>query len=155
MLSNTSILTSFFVLVVVRFEQHYLLIQERKYGQEWFLPAGRVEPGESLVQAAKRETFEEGGISIVLEGILRIEYSPQASGSARVRVIFVAKPQNDPSPKSQADQHSLQARWVRIEELEHFSLRGDEVREIFQYVAQGGPIYPLGLITEEGAPFKF
>jgi 8-oxo-dGTP pyrophosphatase MutT (NUDIX family) len=155
MLSKTSIPTSFFVLVVVRFEQRYLLIQERKYGQSWYLPAGRVKPGESLVQAAERETFEEAGIPIVLEGIVRIEHSPEANGSARLRVIFVAKPQTDQSPKSEPDKHSLQAQWVMLEELDDFALRGEDVPEIFQYIAQGGPIYPLDLITVEGAPFVF
>jgi phosphatase NudJ len=33
-------------------------------------------------------------------------------------------------------------------------LRGEEVREMFQYVASGAPIYPLDLIAIEGAPFK-
>lgn len=59
--------------------------------QGWWLPAGRVDPGEDFVTAALRETLEEAGIKVQLEGILRIEYSPFVSGGARQRVIFLAK----------------------------------------------------------------
>ena len=37
------------------------------------------------------------------------------------------------------------------EELERLELRGTEVVEIFRYVAGGGPIHPLSVITSEGA----
>ena len=53
--------TWFFVLVAVRRGDLFLVLQERKHGQLWYFPAGRVEPGEDLITAAKRETFEEAG----------------------------------------------------------------------------------------------
>jgi 8-oxo-dGTP pyrophosphatase MutT (NUDIX family) len=56
--------TWFFVLVVVRKENRFLLIQEAKADQPWYLPAGRVEFGEDFITAAKRETQEEAGINI-------------------------------------------------------------------------------------------
>ncbi len=155
MLSQSSILTSYFVLVVVRLDDRFLLIQERIHGQKWYAPAGRVEPEEHFVSAARRETLEEAGISVEIEGILRIEYSPQFYDTARLRVIFVAQPKDKNNPlKAEADEHSLQARWVKLSELNSFPLRGDEVREIFQYVADGGTIYPLKILSFEGAPFK-
>lgn len=153
MISASSIQTTYIVLVVVRSEDRYLLIQEYEHGQLWFLPAGRVERGESLVKAAHREALEEGGLEIDLEGILRIEHSLTVYGSARLRIIFLARPKGDAAPKSQPDNHSLQARWVTLEELKGFPLRGDEVQEIFQYVAGGGAVYPLGLLTREGTPW--
>ena len=44
--------TWFFALVVVRQGDRFLLVHEAKHGQDWYLPAGRVEPGESLTDAA-------------------------------------------------------------------------------------------------------
>jgi|YNPNPStandDraft_1061719.scaffolds.fasta_scaffold65748_2 8-oxo-dGTP pyrophosphatase MutT (NUDIX family) len=145
--------TWFFVLVVVRLGRRYLLVRERKHGQLWYLPAGRVEPGETFVQAAQRETLEEASIPIVIEGVLRVEHSPQPDGTARVRVIFIAHPADDTPPKIHADQESLGAGWFTLDELETLPLRGDEVREIFRYVNQSPSIYPVGLITYEGAAF--
>ena len=65
-----------FALVVARLGHRFLLVQERKHGQTWSLPAGRVESGESIAEAAVRETLEEAGVPVLLDGILRIEYSP-------------------------------------------------------------------------------
>ncbi|MEI8382948.1 MAG: NUDIX domain-containing protein, partial [Planctomycetota bacterium] len=57
-LSREPIPTWFFVLVAVRHNNKYLLIHEAKHGQLWYFPAGRVEPGEDFIAAAKRETLE-------------------------------------------------------------------------------------------------
>lgn len=146
--------TSYFVLVVVRLEDRFLLIHECKHGQHWYVPAGRVEPGETLVEAARRETLEESGVPVVIEGILRIEHAPFADGKARVRVIFVGRPQDNTPPKSIPDEESLEAGWFSLEELDDLSLRGKEVKEMLQYVASGAPIYPLDLIASKEAFFK-
>jgi len=34
--------TWYFALVVVRLQHRFLLVHERKHGQKWYLPAGRV-----------------------------------------------------------------------------------------------------------------
>lgn len=142
----------FFVLVVVRLGRRFLLVHERKHGQLWYLPAGRVEPGEDFVTAARRETKEEAGIDIDVDGILRLEHSPRLDG-ARVRVVLVAHPHDDAPVKSAPDDETLGAAWVTLEELASLPLRGPEVREIFEHVARGGAIYPCSLLTPEGAPY--
>lgn len=152
-MARTPIQTWFFALVVVRLGHRFLLVHERKHGQLWYLPAGRVEPGERLVDAAKRETLEETGVPVEIEGVLRLEHSPRADGTARVRVIFVARPTDDTPPRDGPNDDTLGARWVSLDEMDRLPLRGPEVREIFGHVASGAPVYPLDLITEEGAPF--
>src|SRR5262249_52190944 len=112
-MAREAIPTWFFTLVVVRKDDHFLVVEESKHGQLWYLPAGRVEAGESLEQAAVRETLEETGVPVVLEGILKIQHTPRA-GSARVRVIFLARPADDTPPKSVADSESLRAAWVTL-----------------------------------------
>jgi 8-oxo-dGTP pyrophosphatase MutT (NUDIX family) len=141
--------TYFFALVVVRLGHRFLIVHERKHGQLWYLPAGRVEAGESLIDAACRETLEETGVPIVPEGILRIEHST-VSGGVRCRVFFVARPKDDTPPKHVPDAESLEAAWVSLDELARYPLRGDEVADIFRYVANGGPSYPLSLLCAEG-----
>ncbi len=137
----------FFVLVVVRLGRRFLLVHERKHGQGWYLPAGRVEHRESLVEAARRETLEESGVRVTLEGIVRVEHSPLPQAT-RVRVVFVARPSDDGPPKSTPDDHSLEARWVTLEELDQLPLRGDEVKTLLSSVANGAPVYPLTLLLE-------
>ncbi len=106
-MSREPIPTWYFALVVVRLGHRFLLVHERKHGQLWYLPAGRIEPGESFIAGACRETLEEAGIPIVVEGILRIEHAWRSDGTARCRVIFVARPKDDTPPKTVADAESL------------------------------------------------
>jgi 8-oxo-dGTP pyrophosphatase MutT (NUDIX family) len=149
-MARTPIPTWFFVLVVVRQGDRFLLVQERKYGQQWYFPAGRVEPGESLAAAACRETLEEAGLHVRLDGVLRIEHQLIAGG-ARVRVLYTAQPIDDTPPKQQPDQESLGAAWVRLDDLARLPLRGDEVARVLTEVSQGAPIYPLSVIAPEGS----
>lgn len=142
-----------FAVVVVRRGDQFLLVHERKHGQLWYLPAGRVEPGETFELAALRETREETGIPVRVLGILRVEHSPSASG-ARMRVVFLAEPIDGTPPKSEPDEESLGASWVRLEELASHPLRGEEVRELFAYVAENGPVYPLSVLQPEGMPYR-
>jgi 8-oxo-dGTP pyrophosphatase MutT (NUDIX family) len=149
-MARTPIPTWFFVLVVVRQEDRFLLVQERKYGQQWYFPAGRVEPGESLAAAACRETLEEAGLRVQLDGVLRIEHQ-LIPGGARVRVLYTARPLDDTPPKQQPDEESLGAAWVRLEDLARLPLRSDEVARVLTEISQGAPIYPLSVIAPEGS----
>lgn len=142
-----------FSLVVVRRGNQFLLVHEKKHGQLWYLPAGRVEPGESFGEAAVRETYEESGIVVRLTGIVRIEHSPSEDG-ARMRVVFVGEPADQRPPKSVPDESSLGAAWVTLDECgsKKYPLRGGEVLELFAHV-QKKPCAPLSLLTVEGAPY--
>ncbi|HYT92848.1 MAG TPA: NUDIX domain-containing protein [Gemmataceae bacterium] len=145
--------TWYFAVVVVRRGDRFLLVHESKHGQLWYLPAGRVEPGESFVAAACRETLEESGVPVRVVGVIRVEHSPMPA-AARLRVVFLAEPVDDTPPKSEPDEESLEAAWVSLDELDRFPLRGEEVRELFTYVAAGGPIFPPSILQPEGRPYR-
>ena len=150
---RTPIPTWFFVLVIVRWQDQFLLIQERKHGQRWYLPAGRVEAGETLLQAAQRETLEESGLLVTLDGIVRVEHTPMPEGGARCRVIFTAQVAG-PRPTLGPTADSLGGAWIGVNDLSQYELRGTEVADYFSYLTKGGTTYPLSLLTFEGAPFS-
>ncbi len=141
--------TWFFVLVVVRHGDRFLLVQEAKPGEPWYLPAGGVEPGETLLAAAERECIEEAGIPIEVDGVLRVEHAPLAGGTARVRVILAAHPRASTAPKQVADSESLGADWYTLADMKHIDLRADEVFRYCDYVARGGAVFPLDLLSAE------
>ncbi|MCA9651412.1 MAG: NUDIX domain-containing protein [Myxococcales bacterium] len=141
-----------FALIVVRLGPRFLLVHERKHGGGWYLPAGCIEAGETIVDGAVRETLEEAGIPVVLDGILRIEHSPQSSGHVRMRVIFHAHPADDTPPKAEPDGESQGAGWFLPAQLRELPLRGSEVLRIVEDVERGAPVHPLSLLAPEGTP---
>lgn len=147
-MARSPIPTWYFALAIVRLGHRFLLTQERKYGASWSIPGGRVEPGETLTAACVREVLEETAIPVRLDGIYRIEHAPSPSG-ARVRVIFAATPLDDTSPKTVADEESLKAAWLTLDEIKRLPLRGSDLRSLLESVAEGRGIMPLDILGDE------
>lgn len=141
--------TCFATLVVVQQDEKFLLIQETTFGNTWYLPAGRVNTGESLNEAAKRETLEEAGIEVELDGILKIEHLPDKDNNF-VRVFYRAHPLSNKKVKNVADSHSLQAGWFTLKEIEELPLRDGEALLACRYAHSHPDLAPASLIITEG-----
>lgn len=141
--------TWFFVLIVVRDGDRFLLVQENKPNRPWYIPAGRVEPGEGLLEAAEREALEESGVAVEIERLIRVDHTPFPENVSRVRVYLVARPVDDSPPKTDPDSHSLQAAWFTLDEIRELPLRGEEAYLLCQYVAMDAPLYPLDVLGVE------
>jgi 8-oxo-dGTP pyrophosphatase MutT (NUDIX family) len=130
---------SLFVLAVVAHQGRYLIVEERD--GTFYLPAGRVEPGENLMAAIVRETIEEAGMLIGLRGILGIDHSSGAAGG-KLRFCYVGYPAIAQPPKSQPDQHSRGAAWLTKDELERRPLRHPEVLDWITRWERNEPLLP-------------
>ncbi len=140
--------TSYYAFVIVQKDNKFLLIQELRYQQHWYLPGGKVEIGENILEAAKRETQEEAGIPITLDGILQIEHKTLLNhNTIRLRVFFSAHPQDNTPPKTHPDEHSLGAGWFTLEQINQMPLREKNLLELCKNLSQGRQIYPLELLT--------
>lgn len=140
--------TWFFVHTIVRKDDKFLLIHERKHGQTWYLPAGRVDPCERLDKAAVRETLEESGVKVVLDGILAIEHLALKTYT-RVNTIFVAHPTDDTPPISEPNEHALEARYFTIAEIPELLLRDFGIIRLLDLVEKGATVYPLNILSTE------
>lgn len=128
----------FFVFVVVEHEGRVLLVREAKHGQLWYCPAGGLEAGEGIREAAVRETMEEAGVLIEPTGLLRVDqqwFPSDGAGGGLVawwRFVVRARPARGArvTPKMYADHHSLEARWVAPEAVADYALRHHEVIEL-------------------------
>ena len=77
---------------VIEQEGKYLLIQEARediYGK-WNLPAGRLDPGETVSEATKREIYEECGFRVELTGVCQIG-SWKLVDNIAIGIIFSTK----------------------------------------------------------------
>ncbi|MCB9437428.1 MAG: NUDIX domain-containing protein [Anaerolineales bacterium] len=59
---------------VVRDDNGHILMQKREDFRVWTIPGGKLDYDETLEQAAHRETFEETGIEIELDGLQGVFY---------------------------------------------------------------------------------
>ena len=81
--------------VIVR-DGKYLMVEERDKATGKLVfnqPAGHLEQGESIAQAALRETLEETGWQVELIGVLGIAlYRAPKGGTTYYRTTFLARP---------------------------------------------------------------
>ncbi|XP_030579523.1 8-oxo-dGDP phosphatase NUDT18 [Archocentrus centrarchus] len=130
--------------VIFNEKKEVLMVQEAKPDcyKQWYLPAGRVEVGESLEEAMKREVKEEAGFESEPITLLLV----QEQGPQWIRFIFLAKVTGGILKSlSAADQESLQASWWDRQSA--LQLRG---RDILRLIDSGlkyfqSPCHPITL----------
>jgi len=135
------------VATVIEQDQRFLMVKETRNGQQVInQPAGHVEPGEDILQAALRETMEETGWRGTLTSFLGISthFAP-ASGVTYYRMSFAAKPEyfND---RAVIDPDIDMALWMSLDEIkaQQESLRSPMVLSCIEdYLA--GRIFPLDI----------
>lgn len=65
------------VAAIVRRDDGQILLERRSDCGWWGLPGGRVEPGESITEAALREVFEETGLTVRITGLVGLYSEPE------------------------------------------------------------------------------
>ena len=134
--------------VIVEHAGQILLVREAKHGQGWYAPAGGLEAGETIREAAIRETHEEAGIIVEPTALLRVEQNwfPAEGGEGLVswwRYIVRARPTGDLTPKNWPDRHSLEARWVHPDAIGILPLRHPEVIDLVEFALHFASSVPL------------
>ena len=71
--------------------ENKILLTQRDDFETWILPSGGVEDGESIAQAAVRETKEETGLDVELTRLVGV-YSRLSNMSPGYMVLFAARP---------------------------------------------------------------
>ena len=140
------------VATVVEKDGKFLFVEEHTEGVTHTVfnqPAGHVECGESIVQAAIRETMEETGHAIEVDSLLGIyTYTPPMfPDRTYYRFCFLAHVL-EYFPEAELDTGIIGPKWMTLEELlETARARSPLVIKAVQD-ALSGQKYPLSLIYE-------
>lgn len=147
------------VAAVVMDGDRFLLVEERDRlnpvatATVFNQPAGHLEAGESLIEAAHRETLEESGWEMTLEGYLGLYINTAPNGVVYHSHTFLARPTGRVSET--LDEGITGADWydtAQIRALEQAGrLRSPLVARRIHDALEGRP-YPLTLIRDLDHP---
>jgi len=113
--------------VAVTNEAGELLLIRRSDNSNWALPGGAVDAGESLTQAAVRETREESGIDCEVTGLTGIYTDPRhvllytSNGEVRQEFSIVLTARaigGQPAPSSETSD----VRWTALADLDSYEM---------------------------------
>ncbi|CAB3226743.1 unnamed protein product [Arctia plantaginis] len=115
--------------VIINEANEVLMMQEAKEScaGKWYLPAGRMETGESIVQAVAREVLEETGLECTPTTLLVVE----TAGGMWYRFVMTARVVGgELKTPAKADKESLQAKWVA--DLREITLRSNDIIHLIE-----------------------
>jgi ADP-ribose pyrophosphatase YjhB (NUDIX family) len=113
--------------VVVVNDAGEILMIRRTDNDNWAVPGGAIDLGESVAQAAVRETREESGIECEITGLVGIYSDPKhvllytSNGEVRQEfsIVLTARPlSGQPTPSSE----SSEVRWVPVAEVGEYTM---------------------------------
>lgn len=137
------------VATIIKVDERFLMIEEYAHGDTPVInqPAGHIEEGETIVEAAKRETLEESGWHVDPIGLVGFYVFKAPNNVTYHRYCLFADAVSE-VPNAKLDTGIIAAHWLTLAEIEASTqLRSPLVlTSIKDYLA--GKRYPLDLITE-------
>jgi ADP-ribose pyrophosphatase YjhB (NUDIX family) len=129
--------------VIVVNDSDEILLIRRSDNANWAVPGGAVDLGESLTQAAVRETKEESGIDVEVTGLVGIYTDPRhivfytSDGEARQEfsIVLTARPVGG-QPQTSAE--STEVRWVGPQHLDGLDMDRSMRLRIGDYLSRPG-----------------
>ncbi|MBT8138148.1 MAG: NUDIX hydrolase [Gammaproteobacteria bacterium] len=136
------------VATVIEQDGRLLFVEEMSQGERVInQPAGHLEPNESLVEAAVRETLEETGWHVAITGLLGVAlYRSEQSGETYHRTTFVGKTLQQHS-NATLDPAILATHWLTLDEARAHAARPRSplvLHFVEQYLQ--GQIYPANIV---------
>ncbi|MFT3930750.1 MAG: NUDIX hydrolase [Spongiibacteraceae bacterium] len=137
------------VATIVEDNGRFLLVEEYAGNDQLVFnqPAGHLEQNETLIEAAVRETLEETGWTVEIQGLVGIGlYTAQSNNTTYYRTCFFAKPISHDANRK-LDTGIERAVWLTFEEIKALAprMRSPLVTKVIEQYLDGHR-YPLSSI---------
>ncbi|ONI79105.1 NUDIX hydrolase [Kribbella sp. ALI-6-A] len=132
--------------VVIENEAGEVLVIQRSDNGNWAVPGGAIDLGESMTQAAIRETREETGIECEITGLIGIYTDPKhiilytSNGEARQEFSILLKGRALSGTPTPSDE-STKVEWVATSQLDSLQMDRSMQMRIEQYLRRSDTPY--------------
>ena len=138
------------VATIIERDNRFLMVYEEADGKKVYnQPAGHLDPNETLNEAAIRETLEETGWTVELNGVVGVNlYTAPSNGITYFRTTFIANAVSHDATRA-LDTGIIEAVWLTYEELlaHKDQLRSPMTLQIIEeYLA--GRRFPLNVVGD-------
>ncbi len=127
-------------------DQGELLLIRRSDNDNWALPGGAMDLGETIADAGVRETREETGIDCEIERLVGVYTNPRhvmlytSNGEVRQECSLVfAASAKDGEPTTSSE--SSEVRWVALEDVDQYTMHPSMRQRVRHLVERRGEPY--------------
>lgn len=120
-------------------DQKVLLIKSPKWGDQWLIPGGHIEFGETVFQTAKREAKEEVGINVRPLGVIAMaeEALPKTFKAGKKHFIYLEMICSATSKKVKIDNREIsEYKWCSMNEALMMAKHPLVKRVLREYILQ-------------------
>ena len=116
-------------------DEKVLLVSSKYKDEEFYLfPGGGMKFGETIEEAAVRETFEETGVKVKIKDLFHVnEYIHSKDWNKRsVSIFFIAEVVEILEPTTNDEGKIKEVKWIKLSDLDNYDIKPKRIVEMIK-----------------------